>query len=280
MTVLITGSRGRVARALTALLHDRGVGVRVASRKPEEVQPPEGVRTTALSLDEPSGFPAALAGVDSVFLYAEASHIGAFLERAEQAGVGHVVLLSSASVMEPDAERDPIARHHLAVETALAASPITSTVLRPGAFAANALQWAWPVKASGAVNLPYPGAHTDPVHEADLAEAACAALTDSRVRGGTYHLTGPESLSFAAQVEVLADITGQPIAAVPVSREAWRAETAEHLPEAFAEALLDWWKALDGTPTEVTDTLERLIGRPPRTFASWARENAAAFTRP
>lgn len=280
MTVLITGSRGRVARAVTALLHEWGFDVRAASRRPEEIDPPDGVRTTALSLADPAGFPAALDGIDSVFLYAEASHIGAFLERAAQAGVEHVVLLSSSAVLAPGAERDPLARHHVEVETALTASPLVSTVLRPGTFAANALQWAWPIKASGTVNLPYPGAHTDPVHEADLAEAAFTALTDSRVRGGTYHLTGPESLTFAEQIRVLADATGRRIDAVPVSREAWKAEMAGYLPEPFADALLDWWKAHDGSPVEVTDTVERLTGHPARTFASWAASSAAAFIRP
>jgi uncharacterized protein YbjT (DUF2867 family) len=156
---------------------------------------------------------------------------------------------------------------------------LTSTVLRPGTFAANALQWAWPVKASGAVRLPYPGAHTDPLHEADLAEAAFTALTDPEAGGGTYHLTGPESLTFAEQIGILADATGRRIDAVPVSPEAWKAETAEHLPAPFADALLDWWKAHDGSPVEVTDTVERLTGHPARTFASWAAEHADAFAR-
>lgn len=279
MTVLVTGSRGRVARNLTTLLHHAGHDVRAASRRPEDLDPPDGVAVTALSLSEPAGFAAALDGISSVFLYAEASHIGAFLDQAEAAGVEHVVLLSSSAVLAPGAADDQLAKHHLEVEAALAASPLVSTVLRPGTFAANALQWAWPIKATGEVRLPYPGAHADPVHEGDLAEAAFAVLTDSRLRGGSHHLTGPASLTFAEQLDVLADATHQPIRAVPVSRDAWKAEVAEHVPGPFAESLLDWWKANDGSPAALTDTLERLIGHPPRTFAAWAAENAAAFTR-
>jgi uncharacterized protein YbjT (DUF2867 family) len=279
MTILITGSRGRIARTLTTLLHTSGHVVRAGSRSPETLDPPGGVTAVPLGLDEPAGFPAALDGVRSVFLYAEPSHAADFLSAAETAGVEHVVLLSSSSVLAPGARQDPLARHHVEVEQALAASSITTTVLRPGTFASNALQWAWPIKESGTVRLPYPGAHTDPVHEADLAEAAFAALTDPAVRGGSYHLTGPASVSLATQVTTLAQVTGLDIRAVAVAPDAWKAQMAEYLPEPFADALLAFWKSHDGSPAAVTDTLERLIGHPPRTFAEWVADHCAAFTR-
>lgn len=279
MTILITGSRGRVARTLTGLLHGKGFDVRAASRIPEELDPPDGVAVTALSLAEPAGFPAALKGATSVFLYAEASHIGEFLSEAQTAGVEHIVLLSSSAVLAPGAAQDPLARHHAEVEEALAASALTATVLRPGSFASNALQWAWSIRESGSVNLPYPGAHTDPLHEADLAEAAFAALTESRLRGGTHHLTGPASVTFTQQIDMLARATGLDIRAVTVDREAWKTQMAPYMPEHFADALLDFWKSHDGSPAGVTDTLESMIGHPPRTFAEWAAEHAAAFTR-
>ncbi|MGP3955931.1 hypothetical protein ACTWPT_08030 [Nonomuraea sp. 3N208] len=41
----------------------------------------------------------------------------------------------------------------------------------------------------------------------------------------------------------------------------------------------DWWRSNDGVPPEITTDVERLIGRPGRTFATWAQEHAAAFTR-
>lgn len=279
MTVLITGSRGRVARTLTALLHTAGHAVRAGSRSPESLDPPGGVAAVPLGLDEPAGFAAALDGVRSVFLYAEASRTAEFVAAAETAGVQHIVLLSSSSVLAPDAGQDPLAAHHVAVEETLAASSIATTVLRPGTFASNALQWAWPIKATGAVRLPYPGTHTDPVHEADLAEAAFAALTEPDVRGGTYHLTGPASVTFTAQITTLAQVTGLDIRAVAVAPEEWKAETAEYMPEAFADALLAYWKSHDGSPVALTDTLERLIGHPPRTFEEWAADHSAAFTR-
>lgn len=123
MTTLVTGSRGKVGAALIQLLHDRGAPVRAASAAPEKLELPAGVEAVKLDLKDPATFPAALTGVTSVFLYAEPSHIDAFLQQAEAAGVQHLVLLSSSSVLAPGAADNAIAASHLAVEQALAASP-------------------------------------------------------------------------------------------------------------------------------------------------------------
>jgi uncharacterized protein YbjT (DUF2867 family) len=74
-------------------------------------------------------------------------------------------------VLNPNAEHDRLAKSHLDVEKAPAAAPIESTFLRPGSFAGNALAWSRAIKAAGAVNLPYPDPHTDPIHEADVASS-------------------------------------------------------------------------------------------------------------
>jgi uncharacterized protein YbjT (DUF2867 family) len=268
MTILVTGSRGAVARNLLELLQARGIDARAASARPE---PP----MVELNLKDPATFAAALEGVTSVFLYAEASNIDAFLEAAS--GVEHIVLLSSASVLNDNAETDPLAKSHLDVEKALTASPIESTFLRPGSFASNAAGWAWGIKAAGAVNLPYPNSHTDPIHEIDVAEAALAVLTNPELRGKSYTLTGPESVTFAEQIDVLSKAIGRPIAINPVTRDEWKKEMAAYIPETFADGLLDWWRSNDDSPVDTTDTVEKLTGHPARGFAVWAEDHAAEF---
>ncbi|MCP3822108.1 hypothetical protein NLX86_29675 [Streptomyces sp. A3M-1-3] len=185
-------------------------------------------------------------------------------------------------MLTPDAAASPIAPSHLAVEEALrAASPaVEVTILRPRAFAGNAQQWSWSVRATGAVNLPYPGSHCDAIHETDLAEAALAVLTapaGAAVRGRRHLLTGPESITFAEQIAILEGVTGRPITVHTVSPQDWKAEVAGYVPEHFADALLNYWRASDGSPVPLTRTAEDLTGHPGRTFATWAEENAAAF---
>ncbi|MFG1785101.1 SDR family oxidoreductase [Rhodococcus oryzae] len=272
MTILVTGSRGAVAQRLIALLDARGLPYRAASSNPQD---PSTIRC---DLTDPADFAAALDGVTSVFLYAAAAQIEAFTAAATAAGVEHIVLLSSSSVLAPDAATDIMARSHLDVENALLASPIRTTLLRPGAFAGNAQAWALPIRSGSPVSLPYPGAHNDPIHEADVAEAALAVLTDPGLAGRAYTLSGAESVTFADQIEVLARVIGTPIAVDHVTGDAWKAEMADHVPADYADALLKWWRSNDGTPVELTDHVRVLTGHGPRSFTTWAQDHAAEFT--
>ncbi|MEU9200957.1 NAD(P)H-binding protein [Streptomyces sp. NPDC048332] len=277
MLTLVTGSRGRVGSALVTLLHRDGHGVRAGSRNPGELPLPGGVPSVLCDLGDPGTFAAALEGVDAVFLYAEPSHVDEFLAAAQTAGVAHIVLLSSSSVLDPDPGANPIAASHHAVEQALIASPLTTTLLRPGAFAGNAYQWSESIRSGRPVELPYPNSGTSPIDEADIAEAARAVLTDIRLRGTAYHLTGPESLTAAEQVGLLAAASGSSAAFRTVSRAAWKDAVSPFVPEEIAEGLLDHWAATDGAAAEVTGETEKLTGRPARTFAAWAADHAAAF---
>ncbi|MFJ6796548.1 NAD(P)H-binding protein [Streptomyces sp. NPDC091268] len=269
--ILVTGARGAVARGLASLLEAHDVPYRLGSRAPD------GPDTVRCDLTDPSTFPPALAGVRSVFLYAEAAGIDAFVKEAVAAGVEHIVLLSSSSVLAPGAAENPLAGSHLAVEEALAASPLRTTVLRPGAFAGNALGWARSLQSGRPVHLPYPGSHGDPVHEGDLAEAAFAVLTDPALAGRAYTLTGPQSLTFETQLAILGRVLGRSTPFETVSREQWKAEVDGFIPGPYAEALLDYWAATDGLPAELTDTVERLTGHPARSFRTWCEDHAEAF---
>ncbi|WP_251016176.1 NmrA family NAD(P)-binding protein [Streptomyces sp. ISL-99] len=184
------------------------------------------------------------------------------------------MLLSSGSVLAPGAADNPIAASDLAVEQALAATTGSTTFLRPGVFAANALQWSGAVKSGSAVDLPYPFSHADPIHETDIAEAALAVLTTPRLHGAAYELTGPESLTFAEQIEILSRAAGRKSAVNAVSREAWKATVAQYIPAPFADSLFDDWAVSDGVPVPLTRTVEELTGRPARPFAGWARGHA------
>ncbi|MFD7324975.1 NAD(P)H-binding protein [Streptomyces sp. NPDC059875] len=281
MTVLVTGSRGRVGSTLLELLHGAGIEARAASKDPADLSPPDGVETVRCDLSDPGDFEAALDGVDSVFLYAEPSHIDAFVSQARAAGVRHIALLSSSSVLAPDAAQNRIAAPHLAVERALAAAAadgaFEATYLQPGAFATNALQWSWAIRSSRQVELPYPGSHGDPIHERDVAEAAFAVLTEPRLRGSSYLLTGPESLAFTEQLAILAEVTGQAARTAVVTPEQWKESVADFVPETFADAMLTYWASQDGRPVPLTRTVEDLTGHPARTFAEWAGDHADSF---
>ncbi|MER6212486.1 NAD(P)H-binding protein [Streptomyces sp. NPDC001272] len=278
MSILVTGARGQVGSGLVSRLRSAGHAVRAASTRPDALSRPPGVEAVALALDRPGAFASALEGVRQVFLYPQPAGIRELAEAAEAAGVEHVVLLSSSSVLGPDAETDALASHSLSVERALAASSLTCTFLRPDAFASNSLAWARPVGRSLPVQLPYPDAHTAPIHPADIADIAFEALTGASLRGRSVTLTGPESLTFRAQLAVLSGAVGREIPVEHISREAAERQMSAFMPERAAASLLDLWAAAVQGPATIADTTETLLGRPARTYAQWAAENASAFT--
>jgi uncharacterized protein YbjT (DUF2867 family) len=90
MTVLVTGGRGKIARAVHAGLVTAGHNVRVASREPADLP-----GSIPLNPAHPVSLANALDGISQVFLYSDPATAALFVEAAENAGVKQVVLLSS-----------------------------------------------------------------------------------------------------------------------------------------------------------------------------------------
>jgi uncharacterized protein YbjT (DUF2867 family) len=278
MSILVTGARGKVGQAVIGRLHASGRTVRAASNVPAELDVPAGVQAVDLGLSRPETFEDALRGIRQLFLYPEPSAIQALLKAAEAAGVERVVLLSSASVAGPDPESDAIALPHLLVERALAESPLTSTVLRPGAFASNAFGWSGPIRAGVGVPLAYPDARTAPIHTDDLADIAVAALTGTSFDGRVLDLTGPESLTLREQLAIIGRRLGRDVRPEQITRAEAEQQMGRFLPAPMVASLLDLWVRAGERPATIADTTATLLGTPARTFADWVDTHAQAFT--
>jgi uncharacterized protein YbjT (DUF2867 family) len=276
MTILVTGARGTVGRRVVDLLVQAGLAVRAGSRDPVAAGRPSGVSVVAADLAKPDTLGPALDGVDKVFLYADPSGIEGFVDRAHQAGVGHVVLLSSAAAGQGDDSF--IARRHTIVEDALRDSALPWTFLRPGAFATNALQWAPAIRAGGVVRGPFPRAHAVPIHEDDIAEVAVAALTGSGHEGRTWSLSGPESLTQQRQVELIGEALSRPLRFEEIGEDEARRQMTARVPEAVADALLAMQRASVDRAQPVATGVPEALGRPARSFATWAADHASDFT--
>ncbi|WP_174549574.1 NAD(P)H-binding protein [Nocardiopsis trehalosi] len=298
MTVLVTGATGNVGRRVVAGLAAAGVPVRAMARRPEAAAPPPGVRVVAGDFTRPETWAAALDGVAAVYLYPFSYLTGpageAFAERAAAAGVRRFVVHSAIAAGfdgtdDPaDPAIGPLRRHlaeerdaHRAAELLVEATDREWTHLRPGLLAANALGWAGEVRATGAVRLPYPDAGNAVVHEADIADVAVAALTTDDHVGAVYELTGPERVTQAEQVAAIGAAIGRDLAVVAedpdATRARWSAETG--LGRDLVDGLVAVQAASVAPPGLVppTGTVERLTGRPARSFAAWARDHAADF---
>lgn len=288
MTILVTGARGRIAARVIDGLVAAGAAVRAASRDPAAISVPDGVDIVQGDVREPAVLATALRGVDKVFLYADTNGITDIVDALRRAEIEHVVLLSSSSTARLDdgadsgAPRlteadDPIAWRHVVVERALAASGIPATFLRPGPFATNTLRWAPGIRADGTVRIARPGYQAAAIDERDIADVAVRALTEPGHEGARYLLSGPESLSQRRQVELIGAATGRQIRLVELSDDEARQEIARWSTPAVADRLVGAMIVGDSRPAVVLDTVERVLGKPARTFEVWARDHADEF---
>jgi uncharacterized protein YbjT (DUF2867 family) len=278
MVTVVFGARGNVGRHVAAGLLIAGERVRVTSRNPATADFPAQVQVAAANLDQPETLPAVLAGARKAFLYAKPAGIAGFVEAARTAGVQHLVLLSSAAIVSASADRSPIARQHRAVELAIEQSGIDWTFIRPGMFAANTRWWwAQSIRRASAVRLPYPDAHTAPVHEKDIAGVAVTALTEHGHSHQAYTVYGPQSLTLRQQVTHIGDAIGREISLSVTTAALAREELAATMPPAAADAVLSAWEAGNGRPAPTSDIAAKITGRPARTFAEWAADHAGDF---
>lgn len=270
---LITGATGTVGRPLVELL--AGKPVRALTRNPAATVP-AGVEVVT----EPD-----LAGVTALFLHPRAVGLGAaeLLARAKAAGVRRVVVLTAMNVDDPLDEQPSRFNgdRNKEVEAAAVASGLEWVSLRAGYFAINTVySWGTQIRGGDVVRAPFPNAAESPIHEQDLAAVAARALTDDDLVGRTLVLTGPESMTHEQLVATIGTTIGRPLRfdAVPAEVAA-RAMIGIGHAEPFVTALMARYQREDGRPAHVSGDVEKVLGRPARTYAQWVADHADAFAR-
>ncbi|MEU6992638.1 NAD(P)H-binding protein [Streptomyces sp. NPDC046465] len=268
-TVLVTGATGRVGRRVVESAEAAGLTVRAASRS-GAVRFDWGDRST---------WEGALRGADAAHLAylpdvgapGAAEAVGAFARQAVDLGVRRLTLLSARG--EPQAH---------ATERAVRESGARWTVVRASWFAQNLSEGPFLDGMRGG-ELVFPGGEVlEPfIDTRDIADVVVAALTGGdRFAGRTLDLTGPRLLSFRQAVAEVAAAAEREIAYVPVSARDYGAALSEFgLPAAEVEFLTDLFETnLDGRNAKLSEGVREVLGREPRDFADFVREQAAAGT--
>ncbi|MFJ8052386.1 NAD(P)H-binding protein [Streptomyces luteogriseus] len=271
--ILITGATGVVGRETVRLLVEEGVEVAAVTRDPHARFP------TGTQLVHPTKVPT-IEGVEAILLSPRAAGSTAvdLLAHARETGAARVVVLSALTVQYPAGHARFRQQFHAGEEIAKD-SGLDWTILRSADFAANTLAWAGQIQATGTVRGAYPHARTSTVDERDIAAVAALALTHPHHRGQTYLLTGEQSLSQSEKVAALGAALDRKLSfaeAAPdeIRRGMLAAGLPDEVPDRLLGSLADY--AREAGPT--TDTVRRLLGRPARTYATWARDHRAAFT--
>jgi uncharacterized protein YbjT (DUF2867 family) len=270
MLIVVLGATGNVGAEVVAAATAAGHTVRAVSRSGGP--PRAGVEHVAGDLGDATSYAAALEGADALFTLAGYAGLAGTLDALAPSGAA-VALLSSSSA--PSGDRDnAVARYHLESEDLVAASGLPATVVRPNAFASNALRWRTQLAAGDVVREPFGDVALSVIHPADIAAVVLHGLEGDP---GTYRVTGPESLTAAQRLAVLGDVLGRELREEPMTDAEIRAEYEASMPQPYVEAFFQFYRGGLIDETSVTSDVERALGRPPRSFRDWAEANRDAF---
>ncbi|HEY3502369.1 MAG TPA: NmrA family NAD(P)-binding protein [Actinocatenispora sp.] len=280
MPVLVTGATGLVGGSLVRSLVAAGHPVRVLTRTPGSVAAqalPASVEVVEGDFDRPDSLRAALRGVSRMHLVAmggAVTHGADVVEAAVGAGVRRITHLGHHDPGRAD--DDPIERGHRALHRAIENSGVDYTHVFPGEFMANTREWAPSVRGEGVVRAPFGGWRSALVHEADIAAVLAAALLDDGHEGATYRPTGPVAIARRDAVAALGAALGRPVRFVELTPEQARERWAGTYPSVVIDWFLEMGRNPDGNAW-VSPDVERITGRPGRTYAEWAVAHAAEF---
>ncbi|MFF1282910.1 NAD(P)H-binding protein [Streptomyces sp. NPDC058299] len=274
-TTLVIGATGTTGSRVTALLTAAGHHVKAASRHASPVpgtEPVPGAQPVSFDWRVSDTHAAALDGVYLVPSPGDpdpAAIMLPFLRQARTAGVRRAVLLSSSAVPEGGPAVG-------AVHRALPALFDEWAVLRPSWFMQNFTgthPHAVSMHEEGAIRTATGSGRVGFIDAGDIAAVAVHALTDAHAPDTGLLLTGPEALGYDSITAIVTEATGRPVVHRRLSYEEMSDRLTALMPPEFATMLAGMDRAIaEGAEDRVTDTVQRVTGRPPRTFRAFLEE--------
>lgn len=276
--ILIVGATGTVGSELLRQLSGRGHRVRALVRDQAKAEHIASLAEPVTGdLMKPETLERAFAGAGRVFILAPPMPEIETLERnafgaAIAAGARRIVYQSNYGAAEFD--KDPHFHVHGKHERHLKSLGVDWTVLRPTRFM-NYTPFVWSsvierdllIEAGGA------GAMTV-IDPADIAAVAVKALTEDGHEGQTYELTSEDSFTAANLARRLSTLLKRNIAIFEGDLDALRkALVASGAPAEYAPLMAGYFAKVAAGLWKRTDTVGRLLGRAPSTYAHWLEQN-------
>lgn len=274
---LITGATGKLGRVLTPKLIAGGHRVRVLTRRPGTAKELYGDTAEIAEGDfsVPASLPAALEGVSKVLLLSPISERLAedqiaLVDAAKAAGVKRIVKISGSDwTVGTSFSGDA----HERVEEHLGQSGLEYVAVRPNAWLQVSLApVAAQIKRGEAITARH-GAKVGYVDIRDIADVAINQLLAPEVAASPLVITGPDSLSIPDISGLATRITGKPVgvssavaAGLPPGIEGFEAQVVKQFFVVIAQ----------GGAAGLTDTVERVLGRKPRSVEAYLAEELGA----
>jgi uncharacterized protein YbjT (DUF2867 family) len=234
-------------------------------------------------MDKPETLPAAVEGVERVFLVSpmddriEARET-AVTAAAKDAGVDLVVKLYGAVKHHGDS----LDKLHRASIDAIKASGMRWALLSPNSvMETSILSWAEPVKQAGALFGSSGEGKVGLIAADDATASGAALIAGDPENEHNYEVTGPQTLSAAEMAAALSTALGKEIPYNDMPEDDLRnmlVQYAGMTPEQAELGVLAHYRAWKrGDADLVTDTVEQLTGRKPTTLDQWLPSHLDAF---
>ena len=287
--ILVTGAAGQTGGPTVRQLLEKGHSVRaLVHRRDERAEELAslGAEVVVGDFHDAGSLRQAMAGVKRAYFVhpwvarvLEATTNFALVARE----VGLEVTVNMSQIIVREGHGSPATREHWLGEHVLNWAEIGATHIRPTLFAENLLQLAGPtVAAEGKIYLPFGEGRHAPVAAEDIASVVVGILTDSELRhvGEAYVVTGAIEMSLTEIAEVIGRVVGKTVEYVAIPTEAWL-EQLSKLPIMNPHFLKHLERVAEDTSngffSGVTDEVEKVGGRTPKSFETFVRENIAAF---
>jgi uncharacterized protein YbjT (DUF2867 family) len=284
-TILVTAANGTVGSETIKILAGTEFRVRAGVHsliKGDRFRGLSNVEMVHLDFHDPELLRVALTGVTHVFLITPSTQDQVeiaknFIDVAKEVGVHHIVRLSASGAdAEPGIQ---LGRDHREVEIYLEESGIPYTILRPAGFMQNFLNNADSICNNNSIYMPLGHAKINYVDARDIAAVAATVLTQPGHESKIYEITGPEAISVNDVAHALTVATNRLIAYVDVPEDTAAATMLQHhVPQWMVNNLMELYGIYKaGYAQHITDTIEKVTGRQPRSIVDFAQDYSQHF---
>ena len=287
MATAVIGATGHVGSEIVRGLLGRGDEVTAIVRDGDEARrvfgEPDGLRIRPTRVDDRRDLTEALRGAHAVFIAMGSIGTQGVLQRialgvaAEISSIRQVTRLSVLNASESSLGINQRAHH--SIDEFAASTSVPYSTIRPAVFFLSLLAASGEVRASRTWTGLAGSGRVALIDHRDAAEAGLRVLTTPQLWGTHHDLTGPALMSWPEALEILSEELGEAVSfRITDEKQFLDRLLAAGTPAGTAELLIAReWSILAGENEHMTDTFERITGRPPRPLAGFVHEHRAEF---